>query len=176
MKTSESVVHPISPEHPLVVGDEVKNVMYGPAKVIEAHNLEGVIIQWQDGTRNWVDDKTGINLYGWEFEVTRISHAPTPEPNPSETLPDGPDTQKADLLEEADRVNPRLMQATDEQIDAERERRANFPERRIASIKKEMLARYGEAWFKMMLKDFENQVRIHTRECILAEQEGGSHE
>jgi len=73
-------------------------------------------------------------------------------------------------------VNPRLMQATDEQIEDERERRANFPERRIASIKKEMLARYGEALFKMMLKDFENQVRIHTRECILAEQEGGSHE
>jgi hypothetical protein len=164
--------------------------------VVEDQPQEGQVwVRWNEGQGrgfNAFSATTGRRLRvsepcgEWET-LTRISHAPTPEPARLITKDQEGhwahdfekadlDAQKADLLEEVDRVNPRLMQATDEQIEDERERRANFPERRIASIKKEMLARYGEAWFKMMLKDFENQVRIHTRECILAEQEGGSHE
>jgi hypothetical protein len=82
--------------------------------------------------------------------------------------------QQADLLEEADRVNPRLMQATDEQIEAEVARRANFPAKKAWEVRNKILDHKGD---KLMLDAMLAEYAAHVRADVLqAQQEGGSHE
>jgi len=205
MKTSESVVHPISPEPPLepqpgetweTNGGQI--VRIGRCRV----GQEGIqlIAEAEDGSW-WDIDFDGKAYKDKARSLRRISHTPTPEPakpDPKEEMDkylsmeitqavtagiielvkkSELEAQEADLLEEADRVNPRLMQATDEQIEAEYELRKQLPRNQV-KIQRERLENWQDSdrgyMFRRALAAFEEVVRQHERELI--KQEGGSHE
>jgi len=227
IEVPESVVHPIGPEHKLKVGDKVQSckggdigVVYEPGSATKKEYPYSVAVKWQSGYQ-------GHSTYHASFgqsvfypgdvyygSVTRISHAPTPEPANQTTgewvrvheaptsepdLADLPHgcvyteamddylkehkaklaAQKADLLEEADRVNPRLMQATDEQIEAERERRrVQALPQKLLDEAIDSLASEGIGFTRAERRvDLENLCKLaRAAERELIKQEGGSHE
>jgi hypothetical protein len=173
-KQPESVVHPISPEHPLVVGDVVA---YGAeeTKYVVTSIING---QCRVGLPTRSSDSFGpysvISGKGGDLRVRRISHAPTPEPLAA---------QKADLLEEADRVKAEIdavarqtANLSDEALECELQRRRASPARQLAELREDWLSspvvakEYSAAW----LDNFERYARLDERELI--KQEGGSHE
>jgi hypothetical protein len=184
MTNRESVVHPISPEHPLVPGDHVFSSGEGHGKAEQLFTVAS-IRAGSEVWNAWADSGEPLNR-GANDCVARISHAPTPEPAHDGEYSLTPEQEAEcdriarERAEEADRVNPRLMQATDEQIEAEVARRANLPHPQ-AEAKLERV----RTWFLALSacgRDFGNGDLNHlislarAAERELIKQEGGSHE
>lgn len=186
LPTPAPVVHPISAEHKLVVGDRVRSARQGEGVVTRVYGDEC----WGEGIPRGRAAKVEGFMYGFHVatgkaygaddacydELTRIAHAGQVPGLPTEL-----ERQKAELLEGADRVKHQIDQVakqtenlTDEALEGELMRRRASPARQLAELREDWLSspvvavEYNAEW----LDRFEQYARLDERERI--KRQGGA--